>query len=170
MIALGFAIGVLVGGFLHRAVLRLLLWIAVKERLVKLLEVSAADEGRSTTLEQLIEAVRAAALRVELTTNGFNVLSQPPSRSDHVVCVRVRDPMRVSVATLGLTYDGSYPLAFHVALALRSVFGPLTIMIDDERVVVDGSKNVHELTNAHARHIRARIRERLAAARSTARS
>ncbi|HWU88648.1 MAG TPA: hypothetical protein VN253_15375 [Kofleriaceae bacterium] len=170
MIALGLAIGVVAGSILQRVVLRFLFWLAVKERPVNLLEVSAADEGRTTTLEQLIEAVRAAALRVELTADGFNVLSQPPSRFDHIVGVRVLDPTRVGMTTLQLTYSGSYPLAFHVVLALVPVLGPLAIMINEERVVVDGCKNVHELTNAHARYVRARIRERVAAARSETRS
>ncbi len=170
MIALGFAIGIVAGAVLQRAVLWTLVWLAVKERPVKFLNMKAADESRSATLDQLIEASCAAALRVELTTNGFNVLSQPPSRSDHVVSVRVLDPARVSVATLQLTYDGSYPLAFHVVLALVPVLGPLTIMIDDERVVVDGGKNVHELTNEHARRLRVRMREHIAAARSAART
>jgi hypothetical protein len=59
---------------------------------------------------------------------------------------------------------------FHVVLALVPVLGPLTIMIDDDRVVVDGGKNVHELTNEHAGRVRARIREHIAAAQSAART
>jgi hypothetical protein len=162
VIALGFAIGLVAGGLLQLAVWSALVRIGVKERLLRCLNVIGPGD-RSATLDQLVEAARAAALRIEPTTHGFNVLSQPRSRFDHLVEVRVLDPARASAATMQLTYDGSYALAFHVVLALVPVFGPLTIMtltimIDGHRVVVDGSANVHELTNAHARHLRAGYR------------
>jgi hypothetical protein len=166
--AIGFAIGVVAGAVLFLIVRETIVVLAIRDRRTTPLSPLWVDGlgDRRATLDELVEAARAAALRVRTMHDGFDVLSQPSSRIDRVVSVRVRDRAPASAATIGFTYDGSYPLALHVLVALAPVLGPMALMLDGDRIVIDGTKDVHDVTNEHARFVRARIRERLGGAAS----
>ncbi len=160
MNALGFLIGVVGGAVGYQIATRVGARNADPRPIIRL-ALSAKHDVPATSLDDVTEAARAAALRVVPKAHGFDVLSQPPTARDRVVSVRVPDPARVTASTLELSYDGSYPDVFPVVLALASVFGPLTVIIDDAQVLVDGEQDEHALVNAHAKWIRARARARM---------
>lgn len=145
------------------------LWVHAQranDRVMLPLEIRGAEDAQTTTLDRVIDAARAGALRIVVQTNGFDVLSQPPAVRDRIVSARVVDPAKVSWATLMLTYDKDYVLALEAVLALVPVLGQATLTLDGDRIVVDGRLDSHELTNAHAKFIRGKIRERMSRAGS----
>jgi hypothetical protein len=156
----GFLIGLPIGTVLFVAGR---LWVAprARDRVMHPLDVRGAADAQPSTLDRVLDAARAGALRVTAQNDGFDVLSQPPAAYDRIVSARVVDAAQVSWATLVLTYDQSYVLALEVLLSLVPVLGPVTLTLDGDRIDIDGRLDAHELTNAHAKFMRARLRERV---------
>lgn len=119
-----------------------------------------AREARTARLDDLIEAARAMALRIERHHDGYTVFEQlgPPA----TLTVQVADPESVTVPAVRLSMTTSLTLPFSVALALVPVFGPLTLVFDGEVFEVDGSRDQHALTRELSRRFTARARTLLA--------
>lgn len=109
-------------------------------------------------LDELIEAARAAALRVRPAAGGYDVLSQPPALRDHVVQVRVPNPDRISLDAIAIGDSGSYDLIFSVVLALVPLYGPIELAESEGTFVIDGTKDQHELREAKAARVSAKVR------------
>jgi hypothetical protein len=115
---------------------------------------------RTRRLDELIEAASAAALRIRIRPNGFDVRAQSSGYREHVVAVRVEDAARVTLASLQITDTGGYDLIFTLALALVPLYGPLTIAeADGQRFQVDGTRDQHELRHERAARVTARLRD-----------
>jgi hypothetical protein len=111
-------------------------------------------------LDELIEAARAAALRIRVRPDGFDVLGQPPAVRDHVIGIHVTDAARVTLSSLRITDTGEYDLIFHATLALVPVFGPIMLTTGDGEIYrVDGTQNQHELRNERAGRVTAKLRD-----------
>jgi hypothetical protein len=119
-----------------------------------------AREARTARLEDMIEAARAMALRIERHHDGYTVFEQlgPPGQ----LTVQVADPEHVTVPAVQLSMTTSLTLPFSVALALVPVFGPLTVVFDGEVFEVDGSRDQHALQRELSRRFTARARTLLA--------
>lgn len=161
MIGLWIALGVIAGFGLGVLVVPVLARRPVLSTRAKI----RAAEGTETPhrLDELIEAARAAALRIRVRADGFDVIEQPPAFRDHVIGVRVSDAARVTPTSLRFTDTGSYDLVFHAVLALVPVFGALTLTADDGEVYrIDGTQNQHELRNERAGRVTAKLRDVMA--------
>jgi hypothetical protein len=111
-------------------------------------------------LDELIEAARAAALRIRVRPDGFDVLGQPPQFRDHVIGIHVVDTARVTLSSLRITDTGEYDLIFHATLALVPMFGAITLTAGDGEIYrVDGTRNQHELRNERAGRVTAKLRD-----------
>lgn len=158
-------LGLVIGIVLGAALFELNLWKirrdnAIEKRRLTPLDVRGLGDPTPTTLDEVIETARAAALRVVPRDDGFYILSQPPALHgrDNVFCVRSLARSNVTASALQFYYDKSYPLALHAVVALVPALGPMLVTLDDDQIIVDGSEDQHELTNAHAKFIRAKIR------------
>ncbi len=154
-----FAIGVVVGVVGWRVFRAFELKRAVRERRFERAALRATGSDAHATLDDLIEAARAAALRVEPVVGGFDVRTQPPSPTEYVVRVRTRDPSHATPEDIELSHQRSYLTVVPVVLALSQALGPLEVELDDFWETVDGSLDQHELIHAHATRVRRRAVE-----------
>ncbi|MEO8703734.1 MAG: hypothetical protein ABI867_27030 [Kofleriaceae bacterium] len=124
--------------------------------------VTAAD-ARAHTLAEIIEAMRAAAIRIERRTGGFDVIDQLDASGNTRIEVRVSDPQRVAVGSLAAETSRGGGQVFAIALVMVSLYGPLKLAMGDEVYDVDGTLDMHELTRELSRRQTARMKQLLAA-------
>jgi hypothetical protein len=125
---------------------------------------AASETARS--LADLIEATRAAALRVDPRVDGFDLVDQLTSDgTPDRLTVRVTDPKAVPAASLRCGDTASLDLPFELAVALVPLYGPLTLVLDSGVYEVDGTKDRHALVRELSRRQTERMREALARVR-----
>jgi len=117
------------------------------------------------SLDDIVEALRAAALRVIPRLDGVTIIDQIGDGVDRLE-LRVADPKRVTISTLHCAPTPSSDLPFSVAIALTSVFGPLQLTCDTDTFEVDGTKDRHAMMRELSRRNSEKL-EALLAARST---
>lgn len=122
-------------------------------------------DDRAACLEDLVEAARTMALRVEPRRDGYTVLEQG-ARNPARLSVRVSDPGHVTASSLFCSPTTSNHLPFVVALALVPVFGPVTLVYAGEVYEIDGTRDPHALTRELSARQTARVRELIDARRS----
>lgn len=117
-------------------------------------------EPAARRLDEMIEAARAAALRIRVRPDGFDVLEQPPAFRDHAIGLHVHDAARVTLSSIKITDTGSYDLIFTAVLALVPLFGPITLVATDGEIYrVDGTQNHHDLRSERAGRVTAKLRD-----------
>jgi hypothetical protein len=122
-----------------------------------------ASASTTLPLVDLIEAVRAAALRVEPHVNGFDLVDQLTSADvPDRLTVSVPDPKAVTVASLRCGETASLDLPFELALALVPLYGKLTLVLDSGVYDIDGTQDRHALVRELSRRQTAKMRELLA--------
>lgn len=154
-IVLGFMLAVVVGALASRLATSADVHVARDAVPTLALALTPLAENRSATLEQVLEAARAAALPIETIENGFDVFVQPWTAGVRRRAIRVRSWDRRNVTPASLTVTCTAPVGvFPFLLALVPLFGALEIRIGDERIVVDGTKDHLDLDWEFARRRR----------------
>ena len=113
-------------------------------------------------LGEVIEAMRAMALRVEPRLDGFAVIDQL-DKDGATLEVRVTDPKTVSVSSITCSDTMSIDLPFQIALALVPLYGPVSVTVETGLYEIDGTRDRHQLVRELSRRQTERWNELLAA-------
>lgn len=121
----------------------------------------AATPGVTRTLAEIVEALRAEALRVEVRLDGLDVVDQLGEASAPRFALRVPDVKQVSVGSIRCSDSPTLDLPFTVAIALVPLFGTVTLTLVGEVYEIDGTLDRHQLVRELSRRQSAKLQEAL---------
>lgn len=110
------------------------------------------------SFEEVLAAVRAAALAVELRgTGGFLLHEQPRHATGDVLLAVADDAARVTPASLRVTSSDTWNLPGLLALALVPLFGAIDVTCQGETFRVDGTLDRLGLRRAQKERLDAKL-------------
>jgi hypothetical protein len=121
----------------------------------------AAASGATRTLDEVVDALRAEALRVEVRLDGVDVVDQLDATASARFGLRVPDAKQVSIGSIRCSDSPTLDLPFTIALALVPLYGPITLTLVGEVYEIDGTRDRHQLVRELSRRQTAKLQEAL---------